>query len=178
MMTSWRLFTTVLNADVLIQRSHDSVQLAIWSFSNSDSITRSEAHKQGFTVPPIALPQTLVLRWLLHHDPGQRPAAMELLHSGKLPPPQLERSGLHEALQSTLAMPHSKAYRSLVDRMFAQRITIAADFAYDADIHKVSASCFVVPGPLFIFYFKIATCPQLLPIHTLPKVETSNPPRG
>uniref|UniRef100_A0A8C4QBV3 RWD domain-containing protein 3 n=1 Tax=Eptatretus burgeri TaxID=7764 RepID=A0A8C4QBV3_EPTBU len=82
--------------------------------------------------------QTLVLRWLLHHDPGQRPAAMELLHSGKLPPPQLERSGLHEALQSTLAMPHSKAYRSLVDRMFAQRITIPADFAYDADIHKMA----------------------------------------
>uniref|UniRef100_UPI00358E2478 eIF-2-alpha kinase GCN2 isoform X2 n=1 Tax=Myxine glutinosa TaxID=7769 RepID=UPI00358E2478 len=80
--------------------------------------------------------QALVLRWLLHHDPGQRPAAMELLHSGTLPPTQLERSGLHEALQSTLAMPHSKAYRSLVDRMFAQRITIAADFAYDADIHK------------------------------------------
>ncbi|XP_029456049.1 eIF-2-alpha kinase GCN2 isoform X2 [Rhinatrema bivittatum] len=80
--------------------------------------------------------QTLVITWLLNHDPALRPTAMELLKSEHIPPPQMEESELHEVLHHTLANLDSKAYRTMVNQMFSQRFSPAMDYTYDSDLQK------------------------------------------
>ncbi|XP_028933853.1 eIF-2-alpha kinase GCN2 isoform X1 [Ornithorhynchus anatinus] len=84
--------------------------------------------------------QKAVVSWLLNHDPAKRPTAMELLKSELLPPPQLEESELHEVLHHTLANPDGKAYRTVLARLFAQRVSPAIDYTYDSDVLKGSFS--------------------------------------
>nr|XP_033809126.1 eIF-2-alpha kinase GCN2 [Geotrypetes seraphini] len=84
--------------------------------------------------------QRLVVTWLLNHDPAFRPTAMELLKSEHLPPPQLEESELHEVLHHTLANVDGKAYRTMVNQMFSQRISPAMDYIYDSDLQKGSST--------------------------------------
>ena len=43
--------------------------------------------------------QAHIVRWLLNHDPSQRPTAQELLASDYLPPPQMEEAELNEVLR-------------------------------------------------------------------------------
>ena len=43
--------------------------------------------------------QAYIIRWLLNHDPSQRPTAQELLASDYLPPPQMEEAELNEVLR-------------------------------------------------------------------------------
>lgn len=40
--------------------------------------------------------QASIIRWVLNHDPVQRPTSQELLQSHYLPPPQLEETELSE----------------------------------------------------------------------------------
>ncbi|XP_075148275.1 eukaryotic translation initiation factor 2 alpha kinase Gcn2 [Haematobia irritans] len=61
-----------------------------------------------------------LVRWLLNHDPSQRPTAEELLASDLLPPAQLEASELQEMLKNALANPQSKAYKHIVARCLQQ----------------------------------------------------------
>uniref|UniRef100_A0A8C7EAW7 non-specific serine/threonine protein kinase n=1 Tax=Nothoprocta perdicaria TaxID=30464 RepID=A0A8C7EAW7_NOTPE len=82
----------------------------------------------------------LVIAWLLTHDPAARPSAVELLRSEHLPPPQLEESELHEVLHHTLANVHGKAFRTMLTRIFAQRVSPAIDYTYDSDMLKGSFS--------------------------------------
>ncbi|XP_030069540.1 eIF-2-alpha kinase GCN2 [Microcaecilia unicolor] len=84
--------------------------------------------------------QRLVITWLLNHDPALRPTATELLKSEHLPPPQLEESELHEVLHHTLANVDGKAYRTMVNQMFSQRISPAMDYIYDSDLQKGSSA--------------------------------------
>uniref|UniRef100_A0A3P9Q7R6 eIF-2-alpha kinase GCN2 n=1 Tax=Poecilia reticulata TaxID=8081 RepID=A0A3P9Q7R6_POERE len=79
---------------------------------------------------------TLVIEWLLKHDPALRPTAQELLKSELLPPPQMEESELHEVLQHTMANINGKAYRTMVGQLFSQNTTPVMDYAYDMDMHK------------------------------------------
>lgn len=82
-------------------------------------------------------PQMKVISWLLNHDPAKRPTAVELLKSDLLPPPQMEESELHEVLQHTMNNVNGKAYRTMVNRLFAQSVAPGIDYAYDIDFHKV-----------------------------------------
>ncbi|CAL8272326.1 unnamed protein product [Merluccius merluccius] len=82
--------------------------------------------------------QRNVMVWLLNHDPARRPTAQELLRSELLPPPQMAESELHEVLQHTMANVNSKAYRTMVGQLFAQKNTPVKDYAYDMDHHKGS----------------------------------------
>ncbi|KAM4664527.1 eIF-2-alpha kinase GCN2 [Discoglossus pictus] len=84
--------------------------------------------------------QRKVITWLLNHDPASRPTAMELLKCDILPPPQLEESELHEVLHHTLANIDGKAYRTMMNQIFSQRITPAMDYTFDSDIFKGSYS--------------------------------------
>ncbi|XP_023293055.2 eIF-2-alpha kinase GCN2 [Lucilia cuprina] len=61
-----------------------------------------------------------LIRWLLNHDPAQRPTAEELLASDLVPPAQLEASELQEMLKNALANPQSKAYKHIVARCLQQ----------------------------------------------------------
>ncbi|KAL3874664.1 hypothetical protein ACJMK2_037645 [Sinanodonta woodiana] len=80
--------------------------------------------------------QSKIIRWLLNHDPSQRPSAVELLQSEYLPPPQMEEAELNEILRSTISDPHSKPYRRMINALFSQSISLADDHLYDSDIYK------------------------------------------
>ncbi|XP_075470288.1 eIF-2-alpha kinase GCN2 isoform X3 [Ascaphus truei] len=84
--------------------------------------------------------QRKVITWLLNHDPVSRPTAMELLKCDILPPPQMEESELHEVLHHTLANIDGKAYHTMMNQIFSQRISPAMDYTYDSDIFKGSFS--------------------------------------
>lgn len=70
-------------------------------------------------------------RWLLNHDPSQRPTSQELLVSDYLPPALLEEAELQEMVRHTLSTTQSKAYKYLVACCFAQEVTPAEDITYD-----------------------------------------------
>ncbi|XP_043271459.1 eIF-2-alpha kinase GCN2 [Venturia canescens] len=78
--------------------------------------------------------QVHLLRWLLNHDPSQRPTAQELLASEYLPPPQLEEAELQEMVRHTLSNSQSKAYKYLVACCFDQQVTPAEDITYDMNL--------------------------------------------
>ncbi|XP_037943852.1 eIF-2-alpha kinase GCN2-like [Teleopsis dalmanni] len=71
-----------------------------------------ENHKNDKTIK--------ILRWLLNHEPANRPTAEELLASDLVPPAQLEASELQEMLRHALANPQSKAYKHIVARCLRQ----------------------------------------------------------
>ncbi|KAL0111656.1 hypothetical protein PUN28_013086 [Cardiocondyla obscurior] len=79
------------------------------------------------------LSQIHIIRWLLNHDPSQRPTAQELLSSAYLPPP-LEEPELQEVMRHTLSNSQSKAYRYLVASCFTQDVTPAEDITYDMNL--------------------------------------------
>ncbi|CAD6209191.1 GSCOCG00003773001-RA-CDS [Cotesia congregata] len=78
--------------------------------------------------------QTHLLRWLLNHDPNQRPTAQELLTSEYLPPPLLEEAELQEMVQHTLSNSQSKAYKYLISCCFTQKVSQAEDINYDMTV--------------------------------------------
>ncbi|KAL6267393.1 hypothetical protein P5V15_000468 [Pogonomyrmex californicus] len=78
--------------------------------------------------------QIHIIRWLLNHDPSQRPTAHELLSSAYLPPPQLEETELQEMMRHTLSNSQSKAYKYLVASCFTQDVTPAEDITYDMNL--------------------------------------------
>ncbi|XP_057337358.1 eIF-2-alpha kinase GCN2-like [Microplitis mediator] len=78
--------------------------------------------------------QIHLLRWLLNHDPSQRPTAQELLTSEYLPPPLLEEAELQEMVQHTLSNSQSKAYKYMIASCFVQEVTPAEDINYDMSV--------------------------------------------
>ncbi|XP_034940000.1 eIF-2-alpha kinase GCN2 [Chelonus insularis] len=84
--------------------------------------------------------QIHLLRWLLNHDPSQRPTAQELLASEYLPPPLLEEAELQEMVRHTLSNSHSKAYKYLIACCFAQEVTAAEDITYDMNLPSRSTT--------------------------------------
>ncbi|EDW27954.1 GL27249 [Drosophila persimilis] len=71
-----------------------------------------------------------MLRWLLSHDPAQRPTAEELLISDLVPPAELEANELQEMLRHALANPQSKAYKNLVARCLQQESDEVLEHTY------------------------------------------------
>ncbi|XP_013386608.1 eIF-2-alpha kinase GCN2 isoform X2 [Lingula anatina] len=80
--------------------------------------------------------QTELLRWLLNHDPTQRPTSMELLQSPYMPPPQMEEAELNEVLRSTISNPQSKTYHRMLTTLFSQPFDAATDVLFDFEMHR------------------------------------------
>ncbi|XP_053995290.1 eIF-2-alpha kinase GCN2 isoform X3 [Hylaeus anthracinus] len=78
--------------------------------------------------------QIHILRWLLNHDPSQRPTAQELLSSQYLPPLRLEETELQEMIRRTLSNNQTKAYKYLISCCFTQEVTPADDITYDMNL--------------------------------------------
>ncbi len=78
----------------------------------------------------------MFVRWLLNHDPTQRPNSQELLTSDYLPPPQVEEAELRELLRHTLSNTQSKSYRHLVDACLGQTMSLAQEISYDMEIPR------------------------------------------
>ncbi|XP_015584813.1 eIF-2-alpha kinase GCN2 [Cephus cinctus] len=94
--------------------------------------------------------QVHLLRWLLNHDPSQRPTSQELLASEYLPPPQLEEAELQEMVRHTLSNSQSKAYKYLVACCFAQEVTAAEDITYDMNLPSRGIANSLVPKTQFL----------------------------
>ena len=73
-------------------------------------------------------------RWLLNHDPSQRPTSQELLASEHLPAHKLEEDELQDMVRRTLLKKKSNAYKYLVDWCFSQQVTPADDITYDMNL--------------------------------------------
>lgn len=79
-------------------------------------------------LPEVKLPQEMdensnevkILKWLLDHNPNNRPTSEELLQSELLPPAKLEAYELQEMLRHVLANPQSRSYKHLIARCLAQ----------------------------------------------------------
>lgn len=93
--------------------------------------------------------QAAVIRWLLDHNPANRPTSKELLQSPLLPPPEMAEAELNEIVKSAIANPNSSSYRRMVSALFCQPVSSVTDLTYDMDLHKVIA-CF------YILSYKIA----------------------
>jgi len=105
------------------------------------------------------LSQAHVIRWLLGHDPAERPTSKELLKCDCLLLPQIEDSELHEVLRSTIANPESTAYKSLIQTIFTQSAALpAADFAYDNDFYRVNSEFCLVMYLLLYAQFRTTQC--------------------
>ncbi|KAG7210245.1 hypothetical protein KM043_011793 [Ampulex compressa] len=94
--------------------------------------------------------QVHILRWLLNHDPSQRPTAQELLSSEYLPPPQLEETELQEMVRHTLSNSQSKAYKHLITCCFMQNVTPAEDITYDMNLPARGITTFVSSKKQFL----------------------------
>ncbi|KAF4527599.1 hypothetical protein B566_EDAN015153 [Ephemera danica] len=88
--------------------------------------------------------QVQLLRWLLNHDPMQRPSAQELLRAECMLQLQHEGTQLQEALRAAFAAPQSKAYKHLVSACFEQTCTPAEDMTYDLGLGKSGAPSWAV----------------------------------
>lgn len=61
-----------------------------------------------------------LLKWLLDHNPNNRPTSEELLQSDLVPPAKLEANELQEMLRHVLLNPQSRSYKHLISRCLAQ----------------------------------------------------------
>ena len=74
--------------------------------------------------------QVLSPRWLLKHDPSERPTSAELLQSELIPPPQMEETEIQDMFRFTLSNPQSKAYKYLMKSCFKQTFSPADEIIY------------------------------------------------
>ncbi|XP_028409017.1 eIF-2-alpha kinase GCN2-like [Dendronephthya gigantea] len=84
--------------------------------------------------------QAVIIRWLLHHNPDERPTSQELLKSQHIPP-NIEDNELEEILNHTLATTNSTRYRTLISYVMNQEIAQnKLDLTYDYEIIKAQFS--------------------------------------
>ena len=76
----------------------------------------------------------IVLKWLLKHNPEERPTSQELLQSQYIPP-KIEDGQLDEVLKHTLASTNSTRYQRLMKAMFSQHVSPVKDVTYDIDVY-------------------------------------------
>ncbi|KAL4706053.1 hypothetical protein ACJJTC_013520, partial [Scirpophaga incertulas] len=79
--------------------------------------------------------QIHVMRWLLNHEPSQRPTCVELLCSEHVPRPVPE-GALCGLLAHTLSDRDTRGYQRLVDACLDQRLSTAEDFTFHSEIYK------------------------------------------
>ena len=83
--------------------------------------------------------ETIVLKWLLKHNPEERPTSQELLQSQYIPP-KIEDGQLDEVLKHTLASTNSTRYQRLMKAMFSQHVSSVKDVTYDFDVYTGQVS--------------------------------------
>ncbi|XP_064390621.1 eIF-2-alpha kinase GCN2-like isoform X2 [Halichondria panicea] len=86
-----------------------------------DSMDRDEMEKQ-----------IEVIRWLLSHNPHDRPTSKQLLQSPLLPL-KMEDEELQEVLLRTLQAPNSTRYKHMIDELFTQERSLAQEYSYFMD---------------------------------------------
>ncbi|XP_074628735.1 eIF-2-alpha kinase GCN2-like [Acropora palmata] len=78
--------------------------------------------------------QTTVLKWLLKHNPEERPSSQELLQSQYIPP-KIEDGQLDEVLEHTLASTNSTRYQRLMKAVFSQHVYPVREVTYDVEFY-------------------------------------------
>ena len=73
--------------------------------------------------------QTFVIRWLLNHDPKQRPTSLQLLQSRYIPP-KLEDEYIKDALRA-IVNNNTPYYSKLLTALFLQVPDKLQDYTYE-----------------------------------------------
>ncbi|KAL7746303.1 eukaryotic translation initiation factor 2-alpha kinase [Sorochytrium milnesiophthora] len=73
--------------------------------------------------------QSKIIRWLLNHDPRQRPTSQQLLQCDDIPT-QMEDEYVQEALRA-IVNPQAAHYNKLMTTLFSQPINRHKDYTYD-----------------------------------------------
>ncbi|KAL4870538.1 hypothetical protein BDV12DRAFT_55654 [Aspergillus spectabilis] len=83
--------------------------------------------------------QGKIIKSLLSHNPSERPAASELLHSGQIPL-QVEEETFRRAIMHLLSDPSSPDYKKILSAIFSQSPKKAEDIAWDMDSRGAPAA--------------------------------------
>ncbi|XP_053685295.1 eIF-2-alpha kinase GCN2 isoform X2 [Sabethes cyaneus] len=78
-----------------------------------------------------------VIRWLLNHDPSERPTAEELLASELIPSARLEANEVEEIIRNVVSQPQSRNYKHLMAHCFAQQTKMIDDLSYHLDMVSI-----------------------------------------
>lgn len=92
-----------------------------------DSFDRDQMHKQAY-----------VIKWLLNHNPSERPTSKQLLDSPDVPYKIVDEQ-LQEVLIRTLQNQNSARYRRLVEEMFSQQNPRLLELSFFLDPHGQEA---------------------------------------
>uniref|UniRef100_A0A336LN81 non-specific serine/threonine protein kinase n=1 Tax=Culicoides sonorensis TaxID=179676 RepID=A0A336LN81_CULSO len=86
---------------------------------------------------PNCTQQVQLIKWLLNHDPKQRPTTEELLSSDLLPSQKLEANELQEMVRHVLANPQSRIYKHLIAKCLTQESDILTELTYHTDLMPI-----------------------------------------
>ena len=120
--------------------------------------------------------QTYIIKWLLNHDPTNRPTSDELLNSDWLPPIQVEESQMQLMLKNAMKNTGSKAYKHLIDTVLKHPMSLPKDISYDTEIPKMNIKHADTTKMIFDKARKIFELHGAIPMeapHLLPKCEES-----
>lgn len=81
--------------------------------------------------------QVQLIKWLLNHEPKQRPTTEELLSSDLLPSQKLEANELQEMVRHVLANPQSRIYKHLIAKCLTQESDILTELTYHTDMMPI-----------------------------------------
>ncbi|XP_062510331.1 eIF-2-alpha kinase GCN2-like isoform X2 [Corticium candelabrum] len=79
--------------------------------------------------------ESAVIRWLLNHNPYERPTSEDLLHSDYMPL-NMEDSQLHEVLKHTLSSTNTSRYREMMNALFSQPPSSVLQYTYDMQFYQ------------------------------------------
>lgn len=80
-----------------------------------------------------------LLKWLLDHNPNNRPTSEELLQSELVPPAKLEANELQEMLRHVLANPQSRGYKHLISKCLEQESDTVLQLTYHMGMVPISS---------------------------------------
>ncbi|KMP03056.1 serine/threonine-protein kinase gcn2 [Coccidioides immitis RMSCC 2394] len=99
--------------------------------------TLQEIRKKDHVLPetfelPEKVVQGQIIESLISHRPGERPAAIEILQSGKIPL-QVEEEMFRKAVMGLLSDPNSADYKKILSAIFSQPSNKFEDLAWEID---------------------------------------------
>lgn len=112
------------------------------------------------------LQQVQVIRWLLNHDPSQRPTAEELLSSELVPPSRLEAGEIQDVIRHILCNPQSRHYKHLIARCFAQESDTMCELSYHLDMVPIIPRFDYLKGKIIELFRKHGAIEVVTPLLT------------
>jgi eukaryotic translation initiation factor 2-alpha kinase 4 len=128
----------------------------------------------GDFLTPKYSQQAQVIRWLLNHDPSQRPTSEELLLSELVPPAKLEAYELEDMIRHVLANPQTRTYKHLVARCLTQESSPVCELTYHMGMLPILSSFEFVKTKVMSLFHKHGAIEVEAPLLTPYLISNSN----